>query len=68
MSSDVLFSSVKFSKYDPDETLPVRFGRLIDRLELKDTVAGKWTAVKMHLGREIGYTTIHPLFVRMLIE
>lgn len=68
MSSNVLFSSVKYSKYDPDETLPVRFGRLIDRLELKDTVAGKWTAVKMHLGREIGYTTIHPLFVRMLIE
>jgi len=64
----ILFAPVTYTKYDPDETLPARFGRLIDRMNLKPVVEGKWTAVKMHVGREIGYTTIHPLFVRALIR
>lgn len=68
MASEVLFASVRFNGYDPEETLPRRFARLIDEMDIKDAVADKWTAVKMHLGREIGYTTIHPLFVKILID
>ncbi len=68
MSSEVLFASVRFNGLDPEETLPRRFARLVDEMELQDAVADKWTAVKMHLGREIGYTTIHPLFVKILID
>jgi len=30
MVSKVLFSSVKYDRYDPDATLPAKFGRLID--------------------------------------
>ena len=68
MQSKILFSPVTFEKYDPDETLPARFGRLLDRMDLKPVVQDKWTVIKMHVGRNIGYTTIHPLFVRMLVE
>ncbi len=68
MSSKVYFSSVKYKKYDADETLPSKFGRLIDRMDIKDTVNGKRTAVKMHVGRGIGTTTIHPLFVKILVD
>ncbi len=68
MASEVLFASVRFDSYDPEDTLPRRFARLIDAMELQDAVADKWTAVKMHLGRGIGYTTIHPLFVKILID
>ena len=68
MASEVLFASVRFNGYDPEETLPRRFARLIDAMNIKDAVADKWTAVKMHLGREIGYTTIHPLFVKILVD
>lgn len=68
MKSKVLFSSVKYDRYDPDVTLPAKFGRLIDRMEMQDTVKGKWTAIKMHLGRNIGYSTIHPLFVKILVD
>lgn len=28
MAENVLFSSVEYNKYDSDETLPARFGRL----------------------------------------
>jgi uncharacterized protein len=68
MSSKVLFSSVKYNKYDPDETLPAKFGRLLDQMDMTERVADKWTVIKMHLGRNIGYTTIHPLFVKILVD
>lgn len=68
MASNVLFSSVKYSKYDPDVTLPAKFGRLIDKMGMEDKVKGKWTVIKMHLGRRIGYFTIHPMFVKILVD
>lgn len=68
MRSNVLFSSVKFDRYDPHVTLPAKFGRLIEKLNFQDTVNNKLTVIKMHLGREIGYSTIHPLFVKILID
>jgi len=68
MSSKVLFSSVEYNKYNPDDTLPAKFKRLIDKMEMQDVVKGKMTVIKMHLGRNIGYTTIHPLFIKILVD
>lgn len=68
MSSEILFSSVEYDKYDSDVTLPAKFGRLVDQMGLQDVVKGKLTAIKMHVGRNIGYSTIPPLFVRILID
>ncbi|MDO8685486.1 MAG: DUF362 domain-containing protein [Clostridiales bacterium] len=68
MSSKVLFSSVKYEKYAADMTLPARFGRIIDRMGMEEAVKDKLTVIKMHLGRGIGYSTIHPLFARILLD
>lgn len=68
MASKVLFSSVKYDRYDPDATLPAKFGRLIDKMNMQEIVKDKLTAIKMHLGRKIGYSTIHPLFVKILVD
>ncbi|MBE3101099.1 MAG: DUF362 domain-containing protein [Firmicutes bacterium] len=68
MSSKVLFSSVKYDKYDPSATLPAKFTRLIDKMNMEEVVKDKWTAIKMHVGRGIGYSTIHPLFVKILVD
>lgn len=68
MSAKILFAPVTFKTLDPCETLPARFEKLIDNMNLSDAVKGKWTAIKMHVGRNIGFTTIHPLFVRILID
>jgi len=68
MPSEILFSSVEYDKYDSDATLPAKFGRLIDQMGMQDVVKDKWTAVKMHLGRNIGYSTIPPLFVKILVD
>lgn len=66
--SDVLFASVAFDRLDADATLPAKFNRLIDRMGLEHVVKDKLTAVKMHLGRNMGYSTIHPIFVKQLID
>ena len=68
MGSKVLFSSMDYEKYDADQSLPSKFARLIDRMELGNAVKGKSCVVKMHLGRHIGFTTIHPLFIKILIS
>ena len=66
--SDVLFSSVKFDKYESKATLPSKFERLIGKTGLEKVVSGKHVAIKMHVGRGIGFTTIHPMFVKLLID
>jgi uncharacterized protein len=68
LSSEVLFSSVKYGKYDADDTLPAKFGRQVDRMGMQDVVKGAWTAIKMHVGRNLGYSTIPPLFVKILVD
>lgn len=64
----VLFASVNYDRYDPAVTLPAKFERLLDQSNLANIVKDKWTVIKMHLGRNIGYSTIHPLFVKLLID
>lgn len=68
MSSKVLFASSSYDKYSADATLPAKFDRMIDRMGLEDKVKGRRTAIKFHLGRGIGFTTIHPLFVKKLVD
>jgi len=66
--SVVKFASVSFKKLEPDATLPAKFKRMLESLPLKGMVDGKSVALKMHLGSNLGYTTIHPLFVRILVK
>ena len=67
MPDKILFASVEFDRLSPDATLPSRFKKMLNELDLPATVKGKKVAIKMHVGRGIGYSTIHPLFVRDLV-
>jgi uncharacterized Fe-S center protein len=66
--SKVLFASAKMNALRADASLPAKFQRLLDQYPLKDMFDGKSVAIKMHLGGHYGYTTIPPLFVRMLVQ
>ncbi len=66
--SVVYFSSLKIKKIEAEQTLPAKFRRILDRINLNTLVKGKKVVIKMHLGGAIGYTTIHPVFVRTLVE
>jgi len=68
MPSKILFASVEFERYDAEQTLPKRFERLLDQAGIAEKVKSKTVAVKMHVGRGIGYTTVHPLFIKILAD
>ena len=68
MPSSLLFSSAGYTHYDADATLPAKFRRMTERMGIAEKVNGKFTVIKMHVGRDIGYTTVHPLFVKILVD
>jgi len=62
----VLFADARVKELSSAHTLPAKFQRLLERLDLSAAVKDRRVAVKMHLGGNLGFTTIHPLFVRLL--
>jgi hypothetical protein len=66
--NNVYFSGIKVRRLEQGATLPAKFQRMLDRLNLARTVKGRRVCIKMHLGDGLGYTTIHPLFVRLLVD
>lgn len=68
MASTVYFGSAKQSRLSADETLPAKLDRILERLNLRDRVKDETVAIKMHLGGHVGYTTVHPIFVRKIVQ
>ncbi len=66
-TSKVLFADVAIENMEANKTLPAKFQRMLKKLNVAGKVKDKKVAIKMHLGGNIGYTTIHPLFVRLLV-
>jgi uncharacterized protein len=64
-----LFFARYFPKtLEPKHSIGAKWGRLLDELPLAKVVKGKRTAIKMHLGGGTGFSTVHPYFVRKLVE
>ncbi len=68
MSSKVFFASSKVKSLKANDTLPAKFQRMLEQLDLKSKFAEKRVAIKMHVGGHLGYTTIHPLFIGLLVS
>lgn len=66
--SQVYFADAFTERLEAGASLPAKFERMLKALPLSDMVNGKSVAIKMHLGGNLGYTTIHPLFVRILVS
>ena len=66
--SRVHFASAQMSALSANASLPAKFKRLLAEYQLKEMFDGKTVAIKMHLGGHLGYTTISPLFVRILVS
>lgn len=68
MSSQVFFGSPRQSRLDARETLPAKLDLILERLHMRDRVKGETVAIKMHTGNNIGYSTVHPVFVRKVVQ
>lgn len=68
MTSTVYFGSARQSRLEGSETLPAKLDLILDALHLRDRVKGEWVAIKMHLGNKLSYSTVHPVFVRKVVQ
>lgn len=68
MSSPVYFGSARQARLEAKETLPAKLDLILERLKVRDRVKGETVAIKMHTGNNIGYSTVHPLFVRKVVQ
>jgi uncharacterized protein len=68
MTSELLFARFKPTNLEPRNSIGAKWARMLDDLDLAAVVSRRRTAIKMHLGGGHGFTTIHPFFVRRLVE
>jgi uncharacterized Fe-S center protein len=68
MASKVFWGSPRQAQLDGKETLPGKLDLILDQLHLRDRVKGEKVVLKMHTGGDIGYSTIHPVFVRKVVK
>ncbi len=68
MVSKVFWGSPKQAQLDPKETLPAKLNLIMEKLNLRERVKGHRVAIKMHLGSGVGYSTVHPVYVRQVVK
>jgi len=68
MPSKVYYGSARQSRIDAKETLPAKLDLILDHLKLRERVKDETVVIKMHTGNNIGYSTVHPVFVRRLVQ
>jgi len=68
MKSVVYYGSPRQAKWEADETLPAKLDLIINKLNIRDRVKGETVLIKMHTGNGIGYSTVHPVFVRKVVQ
>ncbi len=64
----VYFGSVRTPELKPEYSIAGKYLKIIDELGIKDVVKGKRVVIKMHVGKNLGFSTIHPLLVRLLVH
>jgi len=68
MSSKVFYGSPRQARLEAKETLPAKLDLILDQLHLRERVKDENVVIKMHTGNNIVYSTIHPVFVRKVVE
>ncbi len=68
MTSTVYYGSPRQSRLEANETLPAKLDLILEKLKLRERVKDELVAIKLHVGNDIGYSTIHPVFVRKVVQ
>jgi uncharacterized Fe-S center protein len=67
-ASKVFYGSPRQARLDAKETLPAKLDLILDQLHIRDRVKDETVVIKMHTGNNIVYSTIHPVFVRKVVQ
>ena len=68
MPSKVYWGSPRQARLEAKETLPAKLDLILDALHLRDRVKDETVVIKMHTGNNMVYSTIHPVFVRRVVQ
>ena len=68
MPSKVFFGTARQARLEAKETLPAKLDLILDQLHLRDRVNKETVVIKMHTGNNMIYSTIHPVFVRRVVQ
>lgn len=68
MASTVFYGSPRQSRLDAKESLPAKLDLILEQLNVRERVKDETVAIKIHSGNNLGYSTVHPLFVRRLVK
>ena len=64
----VYFGSAHLERAEAPASLPAKLARILKKVDLKRLCRGARVPIKMHLGGGLGYTMIHPVFVRIVVD
>ncbi len=68
MTSKVFYGSPRQARLEANETLPAKLDLILNELHLRDRVKDEMVALKMHTGNNMVYSTLHPVFVRRVVQ
>lgn len=68
MPSKVFFGTARQARLEAKETLPAKLDLILNELHLRDRVNTETVVIKMHTGNNMIYSTIHPVFVRRVVQ
>lgn len=68
MTPVVYYGSPRQARLEGKETLPAKLDLIIDQLKIRERVKDETVAIKLHLGGELSYSVIHPIFVRKVVQ
>ncbi|MBN2386661.1 MAG: DUF362 domain-containing protein [Anaerolineales bacterium] len=68
MPSKVFYGSARQALLEARETLPAKLDLILEQLNLRERVKNERVVIKMHTANNIGYSTIHPVFVRKVVQ
>ncbi len=68
MPSKVFWGTPRQTQLDAKETLPAKLDLILEQLRLRERVKDHRVAIKMHLGFDVGYSMVHPVFVRKVVQ
>lgn len=66
--SIVYYGSPRQARLEANETLPAKLDLILERLNIRERVKGETVAIKVHVGGNIGYSTVHPVFLRKVVQ
>jgi uncharacterized Fe-S center protein len=64
----VYFGSVRTAAPTPEQSIVGKFDAIVDRVGIRNAVKDKDVVIKVHLGLNVGISTIHPFLIGRLVS